>query len=588
MHSSTLINADEPISAILQRPSSIRKKLIRGFSVVAVAIALSLTIILLQMASLVSDGYEVLGTYQPVKMHTYAVMSGMQHTVAVLNRAVTEGNNDVVVQADEVWKKEVQTFVDSIQHNADKWSETPKKRVAFQLLDQIKTLRVTLDNAKSLTETVDLSSQEIARRATVDSTGDAASTEVVKDAIKITYRPQLATFMAEKVLPAHQEINALAISLINANQQDIDQFEVNVGRKNSGLKVSAFLMLLALLATIAVTIRMILKGIQENINKMNAHIGQLAQGMVPGKLETMDTELDNVIDSVNLLTDNLRSIKDFAQHVGQGNFENEIKVFNDAGDLGESLARMRDELKQVSEKDKIRYWTNEGLAKFGEILRENDKDLKTLSDQLISQLVKYLNANQGGVFVINKEDQQRHFLELTACYAYDRKKFLQKEILPGQGLVGQAWQEADTIYLRDIPQSYVRITSGLGGSTPKYLLIIPLKLNGEVYGVIELASFHDIESYKIEFTQKIAESIASTIAGARVAEQTQLLLQEAQEMTEQMRAQEEEMRQNMEELQATQEEMHRSQRETAEKLEAAQKENELLLKKLRELEKDKK
>src|SRR5689334_20470053 len=106
MHSSTFMNADEQVSAIRQRRSSIRKKLIQGFSVVAAAVALSLTIILLQMASLVSDGYEVLGTYQPVNTHTYAVMNGMQHTVAVLSRGVTSETNDFIGQADEVWKKE--------------------------------------------------------------------------------------------------------------------------------------------------------------------------------------------------------------------------------------------------------------------------------------------------------------------------------------------------------------------------------------------------------------------------------------------------------------------------------------------------
>ena len=137
---------------------------------------------------------------------------------------------------------------------------------------------------------------------------------------------------------------------------------------------------------------------------------------------------------------------------------------------------------------------------------------------------------------------------MKSCYAWDKKKFLNHKIYKGEGLAGQAWQEGDIVYLTEVPQNYIKITSGLGDANPTSVLIVPLKVNDQIFGVVEIASFNLFQDFEMEFVQKIAESIASTISSVKVNARTQLLLEESQEMTEQMRAQEEEMRQNMEEL----------------------------------------
>ncbi|MFN3841621.1 MAG: GAF domain-containing protein, partial [Cyclobacteriaceae bacterium] len=166
-----------------------------------------------------------------------------------------------------------------------------------------------------------------------------------------------------------------------------------------------------------------------------------------------------------------------------------------------------------------------------------------------------------GLFLLNDDEENNSFLELVSAYAFERKKFITKRVEIGQGLVGQCYLEADRIFLARLPEAYVHITSGLGSATPTCLLLVPLKANEKVHGVLELASFKRLEEHEIQVIEKFAESIASTVATVKSSESTRLLLERTQQQAEEMRAQEEEMRQNMEELSATQEEMARKEKE---------------------------
>jgi PAS domain S-box-containing protein len=274
-------------------------------------------------------------------------------------------------------------------------------------------------------------------------------------------------------------------------------------------------------------------------------------------------EIGDMALAMDNLVSGLRGTTSFAENIGNGNYRSDFKPLSDHDVLGNALINMRDNLSKVAEDDKKRSWATEGLAKFGEILRTNNNDLLKLADEIIGNLVKYLGSNQGALYIIDDaEGNEEPSMSMKACYAWDKKKFMNHKIHRGEGLAGQAWQEGDIVYLTEVPQNYVRITSGLGDANPTSVLIVPLKVNDQIFGVVEVASFSVFKDFEMEFVQKIAESIASTISAVKVNARTQKLLEESQEMTEQMRAQEEEMRQNMEELQATQEEMQRSQAET--------------------------
>ncbi len=288
-----------------------------------------------------------------------------------------------------------------------------------------------------------------------------------------------------------------------------------------------------------------------------------------------DDEFGGISISANKLIKGFLDMATFAQEIGRGNLDSKYEVLGKKDILGNSLIEMQQNLKVArNEEDKRkgeekkRFWTNEGFAKFGDILRNNDEDNENFYYSIISNLVKYVGAKQGGLFLINDDDEQDKYIELVGMYAYERRKYTNKRIEIGETLVGQCVLEGESIYMTDIPQDYIRVTSGLGDANPTSLILVPLRFNEQVYGVIELAAFTEFDDYKKQFIEKVGETIASTISTYKVNLKTVQLLEESKVQSEELAAQEEEIRQNMEELQTTQEESDRRESEMKNLLDA--------------------
>ncbi|MFM9838187.1 MAG: GAF domain-containing protein [Cyclobacteriaceae bacterium] len=297
----------------------------------------------------------------------------------------------------------------------------------------------------------------------------------------------------------------------------------------------------------------------KNTVKIRDSIVQLADGTYPE--ETKVTTVDEFGESqlaLNNLIERVKTATDFADKVGNGELSAKYNENFIDDVLAKALLNMHGKLIKAANEEERRTWATQGLANFGELLR-NEQDFRELSNKVISYLVKYLGANQGALFIVNEDNNSDVHLELSAAYAWGRQKFVEKRIGLGEGVAGQAWQEGHTIYLKEVPSNYVKITSGLGGANPRSILVVPLKVDKKIFGVIELASFKTYEKFEIALAEKLAESTASAISSVKITEHTKGLLAHSQQQAEELRAQEEEMRQNMEELSATQEEISRRQ-----------------------------
>ncbi len=302
------------------------------------------------------------------------------------------------------------------------------------------------------------------------------------------------------------------------------------------------------------------------LNNLKKYIFQLSDGKIPEKIFIKSkNEISEIFNYINILISNLKRTKIFVQEVGKGNFETKVNVFNNKSELGFSLINTRTELLKIAEERKIkekddekRNWQNKGITKFNEILRKNRNEISEIGYRVLKHIIDYVDASQGALFITNEENKN---LDLISVYAYNRRKYISKIVEYGEGLVGRCALEKKTIHMTKIPEGEFEISSGLGKFKPETMLFIPLILNDDFMGIIEIASLQKIENYKIELTEKIAESMASFILNYKINEKTNKLLMETQGQSRELLEKEEEMRQNMEELQATQEEAARHQAE---------------------------
>ncbi len=318
---------------------------------------------------------------------------------------------------------------------------------------------------------------------------DALTKLLAEDAIESQIIPQTTGIitMLDKVARIQAEVTA-------ESDEQLTTSAINL--RNITLILSAITVILGLVFAF-----LIIRSITVPVDYLKNIVVKLSNGELVEDKNTKfnNDEIGEMAKAMDNLVNGLKATTLFAENIGKGSYTSDFKPLSDSDVLGNALINMRDNLSRVADEDKKRNWATEGLAKFGEILRTNTNDLGKLTDEIILSLVKYLKGNQGAIYIVDDvESGDEPTMSMKSCYAWDKKKFLNHKIHKGEGLAGQAWQEGDLIYLTDVPQNYIRITSGLGDANPTSVLIVPLKVNENIFGVVEIASFTD---FKVFFNQ---------------------------------------------------------------------------------------
>lgn len=358
------------------------------------------------------------------------------------------------------------------------------------------------------------------------------------------------------------QLTELSGTINNNTQKNIDKLIINL------------FMLIFMLSAIIVTILLYTsRHVVRSISTLRHYITRLGDGELPDQIPIYNNdEIAHMKESINNLTINLKNTRDFAEAVGNGNFEKEVNVFNNHGQLGSALVDMRKKLLQIAnEREKQiadsenRIWKNQSFNTIHSILTANYSDNNKHYYNIITKLVNIIDANQGTLFITQYINNQTVLVQ-KGTYAFDRARLQNNTVLIGEGLIGEVAFEKATKYFTHIPQNYIKITSGLGNATPTNLVIVPCIYDNELLGIFEIASFKNIENYQIEFLEQAAIDIAAFLQKIKTEQTTNELLRKTQVQATELVEKEEEMRQNLEELKATQEIMKIREEELLEKI----------------------
>lgn len=466
----------------------------------------------------------------PLALAASSLSSGLDKVTASQEGYIMSGDEIFRQERVEVWEKEIATALDILK----RLSQESNSSADQEKVKDIETLLVEFKIAQDKIDKYFLDNRRAFNYEGIntDSINSVAIEMLAQYNQDRRTQKRMVEMLGNEATPIRQKI-ANSIKPLIENQQRLLKKEVNFIQENIG-RTNMSIIVIGLVSIIllgGISFSLIIT-VRQSIVKPVKMLNQLALGKLDVQISPTKDELNAVIQAGIQLSDNLKNASDFATNIGKGNFDSSFYPSSEYDVLGNSLIQMREQLLLAAQEEKKIAWAVDGMAKFAAVMQGNKTSFAMMMDRVLAMLVSYLKANQGGLFMLNEQNPSDVYLEMTACYAYSRKRFLSKKISiknkRAEGLIGQAYVEKRTIHITDLPQDHTFITSGLGEATPTSLLIVPLKISEQIVGIVELAGFKQFERYEIEFVEKLAESIASSIITTQASEQTQKLLRESQ------------------------------------------------------------
>ncbi|MBN2891943.1 MAG: GAF domain-containing protein [Bacteroidales bacterium] len=275
-----------------------------------------------------------------------------------------------------------------------------------------------------------------------------------------------------------------------------------------------------------------------------------------GKIPEIDilttlSEFKIITTSLDKFVDNIKSKNSFILELSKRNYTADFVSKTD-DELGVSLSKLQSELIKA-EKESVQYqeteqnqkWTATGIAKIGAVMRQNTEDIDGLSKNVLKEIIQYVDAVQGALYLYNEKLKQ---LELNSSFSYGKQRTKNHTIQPYEGLLGTIIVEKRDYYYKEIPENYLFLETGLGYSKPKSLFAFPLLFENKIYGVIELASMSEFKEYERNFLKNLGVEIAITISYTEINVQTKTLLEQSKKQAIELQSNEKLFKKNQDNL----------------------------------------
>ncbi|HEU5176716.1 MAG TPA: response regulator, partial [Burkholderiales bacterium] len=284
------------------------------------------------------------------------------------------------------------------------------------------------------------------------------------------------------------------------------------------------------------------------------------QAKVPGAAGTWKDLTENVNELAANLTTQVRAIADVAVAVTQGDLTRSITVETqgEVAALKDTINEMIRNLKDTTQKNTEQDWLKTNLAKFSRML-QGQRNLEAVGQMILGELAPVVGAQQAEFYVMSSEENPN--LKLVASFASGGQGAHGKEVDLGEGLVGQCAIEKRKLTLTGVPAGAFKVATGLSQQVAAEVLVMPVIFEGQVRGVIELASLEHFNPSHQAFLDQLTESIGIVINTIEANTRTENLLKQSQSLAVELQQTNEELQEKARLLAHQNEEVERKNRE---------------------------
>ncbi|MEU6281354.1 HAMP domain-containing protein [Streptomyces sp. NPDC047028] len=273
------------------------------------------------------------------------------------------------------------------------------------------------------------------------------------------------------------------------------------------------------------------------------------QAEVEGVSGTWKRLTENVNELAGNLTRQVRAIAEVASAVAEGDLTRSITVeaSGEVAELKDNINAMVGSLRETTRANQEQDWLKTSLAHISGLM-QGHRDLAVVAELVMDELTPLVSA-QYGAFYLAEETPDGTELRLVGSYGrpvgidgHDRFK-------PGESLVGQAARSRRVITAEGVPGDYIGISSGLGKATPGALIVLPVLVEDQVLGVIELASFTPFTAIHRDFLEQLTDTLGVNVNTILANARTDELLEESQRLTGELQSRSAELQVQQDELQ---------------------------------------